>query len=114
MEYSEVVTVATQLLLISAVIALAVSVITEFLVKQLVTLSTKALNIFISCFSIALTVGVAVAYFQRMSISTYWYTWCAVVFIGFLVACIAMNGYDKIFSFVYEWLKGIFNESEEQ
>ncbi len=114
MSYDTVISVVTQILLLSAIISLVVSVVTEFLVKKLFTLETKALNYFVTVFSMILTLIVAFAYFQIKAITTTWYIWVAVVFVGFLVACISMNGYDKIFSYVYEWIKGIFEKSESE
>lgn len=114
MNYSSVIEVVTQVLLLSAIISLVVSVFTEFLVKKLFTWTTKVLNAFVTIASIALTVIVAVAYFQINSYTVYWYTWLAVVFIGFLAACISMNGYDKVFSYIYEWIKEIFNRTAEE
>lgn len=112
MTYETVITVATQILITAALISLVISVFTEFLIKNLFTLTTKSLNYFITISSMVTTFAAAVAYIQIKSIEVHWYTWLAVVFIGFLVACISMNGYDKIFSYIYEWIKGIFNESE--
>ncbi len=107
---NEIVNAITMVLMGAAIIALAVTVLTEFVVKSLFELSEKALNIFVTVFSVALTVIVALAYYQITAMVIYWYTWVAIIFLGFLVASIAMHGYDKVFSYVFDWIKGIFSK----
>ncbi len=114
MSYSNVIEIVTQVLLLAAIISLVVSVLTEFLVKKLFSMTTKALNVLITIASILLTVVVAIAYFQIYSLAVHWYTWLAVIFIGFLAACISMNGYDKVFNYIYQWIRDIFNSTESE
>lgn len=110
MNYDSIISVVAQILIYCGLIALVVSVITEFFIKQLFQLQTQVLNAIVSSLSICLTIAVSIAYFQRAQIEVYWYYWLAVVIIGFIVACICMNGYDKVFSYVYTWIKNIFKE----
>lgn len=112
MDYESVITIATQILIVAGILALLVSMIMEFLVKQLFSLSTKVLNFIIFGLSEVFTIIAALVYIQVRAISTVWYIWVGVVFLGFLVAIISMNGYDKIFSYVYDWLRGIYKKGE--
>lgn len=111
MDYDSIIEIVSQLAIYSGIIALIVSVITEFFIKKLFKLETQVLNAIVSVASIVLTVIVAAAYFQKSQIEVYWYYWFAVVILGFIVACISMNGYDKVFSYIYSWIKGIFSKT---
>lgn len=108
MNYDEIISVTTTLLLISGVIAMFVSLFIEFFVKKLFKMETKTINAVVAIISIVATVVCCIVYIQVKSICVTWYGWLGFIMLGFLTACIAMNGYDKIFSYVFTWLRGMF------
>lgn len=108
MNYDEIISVTTTLLIISGVIAMCVSLFTEFFLKKLFTMDTKKINALVAVMSIAATVICCIVYVQVKSIHVMWFGWLGFIVMGFLTACIAMNGYDKIFSYIFTWLKGMF------
>lgn len=112
MNYDEIISVATTLMLISGIIAMCVSLFTEFFLKKLFTMKTKTINAIVAVISIVATVICCVVYVQIKSIAVTWYGWLGFVMMGFLTACIAMNGYDKIFSYVFSWIRGMFGKGE--
>lgn len=108
MNYDEIISVTTTLLIISGVIAMCVSLFTEFFLKKLFTMDTKKINALVAVMSIVATVICCIVYVQVKSIHVMWFGWLGFIVMGFLTACIAMNGYDKIFSYIFTWLKGMF------
>ncbi len=112
MNYEEIISVITTLLLISGILAMCVSLFTEFFLKKLFTISTKAINMVVAIISIIATVICCIVYVQIKAVHVMWYGWLGFVMLGFLTACIAMNGYDKIFSYIYSWMKEMFKKGE--
>lgn len=112
MNYEEIISVITTLLLISGILAMCVSLFTEFFLKKLFTISTKAINMVVAIISIIATVICCIVYVQIKAVYVMWYGWLGFVMLGFLTACIAMNGYDKIFSYIYSWMKEMFKKGE--
>lgn len=110
--YEEVISVATTLLLISGVIAMCVSLFMEFFLKKLFQMNTKQINAIVATLSIIATVLCCIIYVQIKGIHVEWFGWIGFVVMGFLTACIAMNGYDKIFSYVFEWIGKLFKKGE--
>lgn len=110
---NDVINVVSSILILSALISLGVSLVTEFVIKKLFTMSTAVMNYFVTIFSIVATFIVAMAYIQITGYVTTWYVWIAILFLGFIVAGISMSGYDKVFSYVFSWINGIFNKGDK-
>lgn len=110
MNYTEVVNVATQILIIAGIVSMVVSLLMEFFIKKLFKLNTKTINGIIVALSESLTILASVIYMQVNNIVPVWYVIVGILFLGILVSIIAMNGYDKIFSYVYEYIRKIFNQ----
>ena len=89
----------SQILMIVAFLVILVNIITEVIKKVFELSSAKTINIFVTLLSVILTVLVFIAYFQIKAISTAWYTYIALVIVGFMVAYGAMFGYDKLLSY---------------
>lgn len=112
MNYNEVLTITSQILITAGLISLVVSLLMEFLVKKIFKLKTQVINGIIVGLSEALTVLCGVIYIQVKAIHPAWFVYVGIVFLGFLVSIIAMNGYDKIFSYVYEWIRGLYGKDK--
>ena len=112
MSYEELFTGITQLFIATGLISLVVSVLIEFVIKPIVTLHTKGINILATILSIVLTFVVLVTMFDINSYNPKWYGWVAVGILGCLVAGITMNGYDKVYSYVYEWIRKLFRKDK--
>lgn len=90
--------VISQLLIVIAAFVVIVNIVTE-VAKGFIKFDNVAnLNLFVTIFSIILTAGGLVAYFQIKNIPVAWYTICAFLIIGVMVAYAAMYGYDKLIS----------------
>lgn len=112
MRYEEIVNVVATLMLISGVIAMFVSLFMEFFLKKLFEINTKTINMIVAILSIVTTVICCIVYVQKNEIRVEWFGWLGFIMMGFLTACIAMNGYDKIFSYIYSWLKDMFKRED--
>lgn len=96
MNYSEII---SQILSLVGVLVIFVNVVTE-VIKNIVDFkTTKNLNIFVTIFSIIITLGTFVAYWQIQKLTFSWYLICAFVIVGFTVAYSAMFGYDKLLKY---------------
>lgn len=107
-----IIKVTTTLMMISGVIAMFVSLLTEFFIKKLFKIKEKTINAVVAIMSIAATVICCIVYIQINQILVEWYGWIGFITLGFLTASISMNGYDKVFSYMYKWLSEIFRKEE--
>lgn len=110
--YEEIVTVTTNAITICGLIALLVSVLTEFWLKKVFVMEEVDLNRAVTLMSLGCTIMVGGVYSSACMTSTPWYYWVGVVIMGFITACIAMSGYDKVLSYVYQWINNIFDKGE--
>lgn len=85
----------TTVLLLIGVIAFFVSVITQVF-KGVGVLSKIPTDLVVFVLSIALTVVTFVAYMQYTGQAIIWYMYIAAVLAGFLVAFVAMYGWEKL------------------
>ncbi len=113
--YEEVAKVLAQAFIYSGLIALAVSFIMEFFIKNLITnMKTQTMNIVVCILSIVVTF-IAVytyCYVCAITISIWLFILCAVS-LSIFVAGITMNGYDKVFCYLWSGLKKIFGIVQE-
>lgn len=86
---------STTVLLLIGVIAFFVSVITQVF-KGVGVLSKIPTDLVVFVLSIALTVVAFVAYMQYTGQAIIWYMYIAAVLAGFLVAFVAMYGWEKL------------------
>ena len=113
MNYEEIFSMVTQIMIIAGIIALAISLVTEFWIKAVFkNMPAVRLNVVVTVLSLVITFICMIAYSQIKSINLLWYMYVGILFLGFLVAIIAMNGYDKIFSYVYQWIRNMFGKTE--
>lgn len=85
--------------MIVAVLVIVVNIVTEVFKYTFDIKNAKAINIFVTAFSVIFTLLVLVAYCQIMTIWVTWYMLVAFLIIGFMVAYAAMFGYDKLLSY---------------
>lgn len=108
MDYNMIFNIITQIMILAGIIALFVSVVIEFGVKSIFnSLKTSQINGIATILSILVTFICLIAYMQIMQINISWYMYIFALFLGMIVGTISMNGYDKIFSYIYEWIKNI-------
>lgn len=86
-------------MLIIAGLVIIVNIITEVVKEVFELKNAKFINIFVTIFSIALTILVFVAFCSVNAIQITWYMVGAVIIVGFMVAYAAMFGYDKLLSY---------------
>lgn len=97
--------IMSQIMMIIAVLVILVNIVTEVIKKVFELKEAKTINIFVTVFSVLLTVLVLIAYCQIQIIALTWYMAVAFVIIGFMVAYASMFGYDKLLSY-FENLRG--------
>lgn len=85
--------------MIVALLVVIVNIVTEVIKNVFELKDAKIINIFVTLFSIILTILVLIGYLQIKAISLTWYMACAFIIIGFMVAYAAMFGYDKLLSY---------------
>ena len=88
------ITSIAQILTIIGVLAFLVSVITQVF-KGVSFLSKIPTDIFVFVLSIGLTVVVFIAYMQYIQQAILWYMILAAIMAGFIVAFVAMYGWEK-------------------
>lgn len=88
------ITSITQLVAIVGVLAFLVSVITQVF-KGVSFLSKIPTDILVFVLSIGLTVVVFIAYMQYIQQAILWYMILAAIIAGFIVAFVAMYGWEK-------------------
>lgn len=96
MNYSEIV---SHVLMIIASLVIVVNIVTEVVKNVFELKNAKTINIFVTIFSVILTVLCMIAYVQLEAIVLTWYMAVAFIIIGFMVAYAAMFGYDKLLSY---------------
>lgn len=110
--YEEIVTVTTNAITICGLIALLVSVLTEFWLKKVFVMEEAEMNRAVTIMSLAFTITTGGVYSSTCMSGTPWYYWVGVVIMGFITACIAMSGYDKVLSYVYQWINSVFGKED--
>lgn len=96
MNYSEIL---SQLLIIIAVLVAIVNIVTEVFKNIFVFKEAATINIFVTAFSIILTILAFLAYWQVKQMELTWYIIIAFVVVGFMVAYAAMFGFDKLLKY---------------
>lgn len=91
--------------MIVGVLVIFVNIVTEVIKNIFELKEAKTINIFVTVFSVLLTVLTLIAYCQVKVIALTWYMAIAFIIIGFMVAYAAMFGYDKLLSY-FKGLKG--------
>lgn len=85
--------------MIVAVLVVIVNIVTEVIKNVFELKNAKVINIFVTIFSILLTLLVMLGYMQIKGVMLTWYIVVAFIIIGFMVAYAAMFGYDKLISY---------------
>ena len=97
--------IISQILMIVALLVVLVNIVTEVIKNVFELKSARTINVFVTVFSVILTVLVLIAYCQVKVVALTWYMAVSFVIIGFMVAYGAMFGYDKLLSYFKE-IKG--------
>lgn len=107
--YETITTLLATFILIGALLSLAVSFIMEFIIKTLFKEITKhvfAMNITICIMSLIVAVFFGWYKYQEITILSSIFT----VAMWIMISAISMNGYDKVYSYIWGSVKKFFNK----
>lgn len=94
--------IISQLLMIVAVLVIIVNIVTEVIKKVIEFKTAQSINVFVTVFSIILTILALLGYWQIKQMEITWYLVATFIIVGFMVAYAAMFGFDKLLKYFEE------------